>query len=103
MDSLVLKLKILKKEVISWTKIQKKKDKENFYNIDKQVKGIIENNNDFILNEEERMAIRDLENRRYSLLKKEKMELRLKSRAFWVALGDNNTRFFHNYASGKRN
>ena len=49
------------------------------------------------------MVIRDLENRISTLLKREEMEWRLNSQALWVALGDNNTPFFHNFAYGRRN
>ena len=75
MDSLVLK-----KEVTSWIKDHKKKDKEEYCKIDKQVKEIIENYNDFIFNDEERIAIMDLEFRMPSLIKKEEMEWRLNIR-----------------------
>ena len=44
-----------------------------------------------------------MDKKKLDLLKWEEMTWRLKSRDIWVALVGNNTNFFHNYASYKRN
>jgi hypothetical protein len=46
---------------------------------------------------------RCLEKKRNEWLKREEEEWRLKSRALWIKVGDNNTKFFHNFSNQRQN
>ena len=65
---------VLKKDITIWIKDQKKKDNEGYCNIDDNIKDILVISGDFILNEEEKLDIMDLEFRRSTLLIQEEME-----------------------------
>ena len=47
--------------------------------------------------------LRQLEGKKDSLLLKEEKLCRLKSRALWLEEGDENTKYFHRYASHRKN
>jgi len=56
-----------------------------------------------IFTELELEELRELELKKSLILGREEAAWRLKSRALWVKCGDQNTHFFHNYASHRRN
>ena len=78
---------VLKKDITIWIKDQKKKDNEGYCNIDDNIKNILVISDDFILNEEEKLDIMDLEFRWSTLLIQEEMEWWLKIHALWEDLG----------------
>lgn len=47
--------------------------------------------------------LKQLESQRDSIYLNEEKEWRLKSRALWVNYGDSNSKFFHSFASARRN
>lgn len=56
-----------------------------------------------IFTEEEKHDLYLFEHRKNEILEQEEISWRLKSRATWAALGDGKNKFFHNYASDRRN
>ena len=60
-------------------------------------------NNSGVFTEDELKEVREKETKRDELLAREENLLRLKSRAIWIKEGDNNSKFFHNFANNRRN
>ena len=52
---------------------------------------------------EDKIKLLSLESEKDDVLKNNEETMRLKSRAIWIDAGDNNTQFFHSYASYRRN
>ena len=80
-----------------WEKEKERKDSEDMIHIERLLDSIMNSNPSVTITKEEKLVLLDLEN------KKEEMAWRLKCIPIWVALADNNTIFFHNYASFRRN
>lgn len=51
---------------------------------------------------DDKAHLMELENRKARILKEREESWRLKSRAIWLQAGDDNRRFFHNYAKGRK-
>lgn len=51
---------------------------------------------------DDKAHLMELENRKARILKEREESWRLKSRAIWLQAGDDNIRFFHNYAKGRK-
>ena len=60
-------------------------------------------NNLGVFIEDELKEVREKETKIDELLAREEKILRLKRRAIWIKEGDNNTKFFHNFANNRRN
>ena len=52
---------------------------------------------------DEKLELLELESKKDDILRKEEESTRLKSRDLWIEAGDNNTKFFHRFASHRRN
>jgi hypothetical protein len=55
------------------------------------------------LNSSQLIELKEMEDLKHSWLEKEEQSWNLKNRALWLEAGDNNTKYFHQYANFKRN
>ena len=89
----------IKKVSKPWAKAYNENQQKQLKQVESSLKRIYEQNNSGIFTEEELKEVKEKELKREELLAKEEQLLRLKSIAIWIKEGDNNTKFFHNFAN----
>lgn len=88
---------------MDWAKIRKQKQNEEITQIDAELRELEGTEADDYATQESKDRILLLERHMNQILLAREEEWRLKSRAIWLKVGDENTRFFHNYAKGRKN
>jgi hypothetical protein len=91
----------------SWVKIwlaeKKHKEIKSYEKLEAEIALLIKQSLDIGHNTELGTRLKLLESERNKLLMEEEERWRLKSRATWIQCGDKNTKYFHNFASHRRN
>jgi hypothetical protein len=102
---LACKLKDLKHKVKSWARLQITKTTQRLSQLELNIQTLIRDNSAGrgygTTNLEQH--IKNLETERNNLLLIEEAHWRQKSRAIWITCGDRNTKYFHQFASHRRN
>eukprot|EP00253_Pinus_taeda_P007836 PITA_07836 len=96
-------LKRLKKATIEWAKARKVSQNEALSSIDDELRDLEEPEAGGYVNQDSKDKILMLEKQRSKILLEREEGWRQKSRAIWLKVGDENTKFFHNYAKGQKN
>eukprot|EP00253_Pinus_taeda_P016222 PITA_16222 len=96
-------LKRPKKATIDWAKARKVSQNEALSKIDAELRALEEPEADGYVNQESKDKVLMLEKQRSKILLDREEEWRLKSRAIWLKAEYENTKFFHNYAKGRKN
>lgn len=97
------KLKKLKQSTISWAKEKSLKDEAVLKSIEIDLQALESLEGDGYETKEKKRRIKAMEGERYRILKDNEEKWRLKSRAIWLEAGDENSKFFQNYAKGRIN
>ena len=89
----------LKSDTKSWIKDKSASLVKASYHLDRDIESILSLG---ILSKEQKAQLSRLSAERYSIHEHFQLTWKLKSRLKWDLQGDSNTKFFHNFASGRR-
>eukprot|EP00253_Pinus_taeda_P025948 PITA_25948 len=90
----------LKHLSINWEKEKHQREDSLLSHIESELSTLLDERTLGFVSGEDKTHLIELENQKAKILKEREESLRLKSRAIWLKAGDNNTRFFQNYAKG---
>ena len=97
-----LKLRLLKAEVKSWERLQRKRDSEEMNAIETNIAQILI---DYPAGIDDDMVLTHLKNltqQQSFILKRREESAHQKSRIQWIESGDSNTRYYHQFANSRR-
>jgi hypothetical protein len=103
MMQFVENLKTLKSAIKKWLPLWKSKRVRFIRDTEESIVEALRKLEESPLSNEKLLELRELEDKRAKWLKTEEHEWRIKSRALWIKEGDNNTKFFHQFANYRRN
>jgi hypothetical protein len=95
-------LKRINKLIIPWAKTKGEVEEQELKNIETQLDLFYQNIDSAFSTNTSRDELKTLEAKRRKLLADKEATWRLKSRAVWLENGDENTKFVHAYAKGRK-
>jgi len=95
-------LKRVKVATKAWALEKRVRDEKEFLDMEHRLKTLMMDGDGHFSSEARKKEIVDLEERRMVLLGEKEVLWRLKSRAFWLKGGDENTKLFQSYAKGRQ-
>ena len=98
----MVNLKWVKAATKGWALEKRVRDEQDLMNVEHMPEGLMKDEDGGFLFEDMKKEIVELEKRRMVLLGEKEPMWRLKSRALWLKVGDENTKFVQAYAKGRR-
>jgi hypothetical protein len=100
---MVWKLKDLKSKTKQWAKLRTIKENSHLLKLEKDITNLLQHSLGGLRTLQEDLILKNLEQSRNKYLKEKEELWRQRSRAIWIKSGDQNTKFFHNFANFRRN
>eukprot|EP00253_Pinus_taeda_P003005 PITA_03005 len=92
----------LKQITKTWAKEKKVKEDQKILDIESELETLLDDRNIGFSSTEWKHRVIELDIQKDKILKEREEVWRLKSQAVWLKAGDDNTRFFHNFAKGRK-
>eukprot|EP00253_Pinus_taeda_P029489 PITA_29489 len=87
---------------INWAKEKHARDTAHLTHIESELSALTDEQGLGFISAEDKGRLIELENQKAYILKEREESLRLRSRAIWLQIGDEKSKFFHSYAKGRK-
>eukprot|EP00253_Pinus_taeda_P015629 PITA_15629 len=101
-DGFCHNLSQLKHLSITWAKEKDQRDDHTLSQIESKLSELMDDRNKGFTTTNDKSHLIELEKQKEKILNEREETWRLKSRAIWLQAGDDNTKFFQNYAKGRK-